>query len=46
MFIQVLDDKRKGRLERIRDLVLYRHGGTGVRDAVKVLPVPSMPWTV
>lgn len=44
--LKVLDDKNRNRLEKIKDLVLFRYGATGVRDAInravevkKLIPV-------
>eukprot|EP00160_Parvularia_atlantis_P016448 Unigene5220_Nuclearia_a/m.16027 Unigene5220_Nuclearia_a/g.16027 ORF Unigene5220_Nuclearia_a/g.16027 Unigene5220_Nuclearia_a/m.16027 type:complete len:350 (-) Unigene5220_Nuclearia_a:5-1054(-) len=32
--LKPLDEKNKGRLEKIRDLVLYRYGSTGTQEAI------------
>jgi ribosome-binding ATPase YchF (GTP1/OBG family) len=33
--LKPLDDKTKGRLEKVQDLVLFRYGSTGVQECVK-----------
>lgn len=33
--LKKLDEKTKARLEKVRDLVLFRYGSTGVQDAIK-----------
>eukprot|EP01116_Phalansterium_solitarium_P010928 TRINITY_DN26527_c0_g1_i1.p1 TRINITY_DN26527_c0_g1~~TRINITY_DN26527_c0_g1_i1.p1 ORF type:complete len:445 (+),score=124.18 TRINITY_DN26527_c0_g1_i1:62-1396(+) len=33
--LRTLDDKIRARLDKIRDLVLFRYGATGVQDAIK-----------
>lgn len=32
--LKIMDDKLKSRLENIKDMVLFRHGVTGVQDAI------------